>query len=163
MPNVITSNTLSQIANMENSTVKFYGTVGSLQAGTTTYYFKPDFKCKLVGARLHVQTAAGANLTATGKVTKETDVTDTDLAHNTITCNTSISAGTAVSNDDLLQLAVAAVASLGTVAFYPGANYATSENHFYPEDKDAVRVDFAGGNNATLLVGFLELEFLPII
>jgi hypothetical protein len=156
------SNTFAKLVNQENTPFKIRGSITTANGGNTVYYCKPSVKCKLIGAKILVQTAAGANLSATGKITKETAVTDTDLLFDTITINTNVTAGTGADNDDLMQCAVASVASLIVASFYPGANYLTAENEFNPAESDAILISFAGGSNATLLAGTLELEFLAV-
>ena len=156
---------------------KIIGSVTTAEsaAESMVYYAKPSVPCKLIGARLNVVTAAGASLSATAKFTKETAVTDPDLGYDKLVfgfqlnvgaatkTSVAITEGTAVSSDDIMQLAAASVASATSVATaVPGANFLDAANYFNPKDNDALRIDLPCASHATNLIGTLELEFLPI-
>lgn len=142
---------------------KIVGSVTTGNGAATLYYVKPSVPCKLIGAKLNVITASGANLGSAALLTKETGVTDKDLPYGKITISTNITAGSAVSNDDFMQFAVASVATAKvTVAGLPQANFLGTENNFDPKLNDALLILFPATSNATLMVGSLELEFLPL-
>ena len=145
-------------------------------ANTKIYYVKPSVPCKLIGAKLHVLTADGANLASAALLTKETGVTDKNLPFDKLTMGSqfltaspytsvtlAVTPGSAVSNDDFMQFAVASVATAKvSVAGLLGANYAGSENSFDPKNNDALLFTMVCANNVTVLDAQLELEFIPL-
>jgi hypothetical protein len=154
---------LKNILNKGLLSVKITGAVTTGNSKDTLYYVKPSFRCKVLGAKLYVVTASGANLGSKALITKETAVTDTDLPLDTVTISTNITAGTVVDNDDILNFAVADVAGAKTTKIAtPGANHAGTENDFDPDDNDAILILFPATSNATLMVATLELELQPL-
>ena len=154
---------LKNIVNSGLVPVKITGAVTTGKGAATLYYLKPSFRCKLLSAKLHVVTASGANLGSAALITKETAVTDPDLPLDRITISTNVTAGTAVSNDNFLNFAVADVAAATIVKLAtPQANHATAENDFNPEEDDAILILFPATGNATLMVATLEIELLPV-
>lgn len=123
------------------------------------YYLKPAVPCKLLSGKLHIVTGPGAGVTIA--ITKETAVTDPDLPYNTIKINTAITAGTAVSSDDLLKIATGTANTI-TIQSIPGANYADAVNYFNPKNNDALVITIPDANHDTVMAATLELEFLPI-
>lgn len=154
---------LKNIINKGLVPIKIVGAVTTGNSSNTLYYVKPSVRCKLIGAKLHVVTASGANLSSPGLLTKETAVTDPSLPVDTVTISTNINAGTAVNNDDFLNFATTDVAAAKTVKVAtPGANHAGTENDFNPAEDDALLILFPKTSNSTLMVATLELEFLPV-
>lgn len=153
----------AQTVTGEHRTIKYFGAVTTGNSAAVAYYLKPSIHCKLIGAKLYVVTAAGANLSGVGTFTKETAVVDTDLKPDVITISTNISAGTAVSNDNFLNFAVADVASATTTKVaIPLTDHAGAENDFNPDENDALLISFPATNNATLMAATLEVEFAPV-
>lgn len=153
---------LKNIINKGLVPIKIVGAVTTGNSSNTLYYVKPSVRCKLIGAKLHVVTASGANLSSPGLLTKETAVTDPSLPVDTVTISTNINAGTAV-DGVFLNFATTDVAAAKTVKVAtPGANHAGTENDFNPAEDDALLILFPKTSNSTLMVATLELEFLPV-
>lgn len=152
---------LKNILNRGLIPVKFTGAVTTSNAAANAdkvYYFKPSFACKLLNATLHVVTAPGGSSTLV--ISKVTDVITPTPDQDVITLNDSFD-GDAVSNSDLITLATGTSNEV-IVAGKPDAHYSSANNAFYPDNDDALLITFSDTNHDTLMVGELELEFLPL-
>jgi hypothetical protein len=162
MANAITSKTLANASNHERTPIKYYATITGIQNAHTYHYLMPSVKCKLLGAKLNIITAAGAVAQTVTAVTKETAVPGATIPFDTITQTTAVSKGTAVSNDTLMAT-TNALNAISVLVFTPGANFNDAVATFDPASNDAIIFDFHHANNSTLMVAVLEVEFIPVI
>lgn len=152
---------LKNILNKGLFPVKFMGDVTTVNAAANAdkvYYFKPSFACRLINATLHVVTAPGASTTLV--IRKITAVENPTPAPDQIVVNSSYD-GDAVSNSDLITLA-SGTSNEVIIPGKPDAHYSSANNAFYPDNDDALLITFSDTNHDTLMVGELELEFLPL-
>ena len=152
----------AKLDNHNKTTFKVLGSITTPAAATNDdyyYYVKPSVRCRLINAVLHIVVGPGAGVTLL--LTKETAMTDTDLPFDTVTISTNVSDGTAVASTDLLNIATGTANTIN-INSIPGANYSSADNYFEPSTNDAVMIKVPDTNNDTLLVGELELEFMPI-
>lgn len=141
--------------------IKFTGRVTTSNSAANAdkvYLFKPSFPCRLVNSTLHIVTAPGANSTLV--ISKVKDVIYPTPPLDEITVQNSYD-GDAVSNSDIITLATGTSNEV-IVAGKPDANYLSANNVFLPENNDALLITFSDTNHDTLMVGELELEFLPV-
>lgn len=152
----------AKLVTHEVTTFKVFGSITTPAAATNAdyyYYVKPSVRCRLVNAVLHIVTGPGAGVTLL--FTKETAMTDPDLPYDTVTASTNVTDGTAVGSTDLLNLATGTANTIN-INCIPGANYSSAANVFEPSTNDAVYIKVPDTNHDTLLVGELELEFMPV-
>lgn len=141
--------------------IKYLGSVTTSNAAANAdkvYLFKPSFPCKLINATLHVVTAPGGSSTLV--ISKLKDVIHPTPPLDEITAQNSYD-GDAVSASDLITLATG-TSNEAIIAGKPDANYSSANNVFLPENNDALLITFSDANHDTLMVGELELEFLPV-
>ena len=162
MANAITSKTLANASNHERTPIKYYATITGIQNAHTYHYLMPSVKCKLLGAKLNIITAAGAVAQTATAVTKETAVPSSTIPFDTITQTTAVGKGTAVAGDALMS-ATNALNAVSVLVFTPGANFNDAVATFDPANNDAIIFDFHHANNSTLMVAVLEVEFIPVI
>lgn len=162
MANAITSKTLANASNHERTPIKYYATITGIQNAHTYHYLMPSVKCKLLGAKLNIITAAGAVAQTATAVTKETAVPSSTIPFDTITQTTAVGKGTAVDSDALMATTTA-LNAVSVLVFTPGANFNDAVATFDPANNDAIIFDFHHANNSTLMVAVLEVEFIPVI
>ena len=162
MANAITSKTLANASNHERTPIKYYATITGIQNAHTYHYLMPSVKCKLLGAKLNIITAAGAVAQTATAVTKETAVPSSTIPFDTITQTTAVGKGTAVDSDALMK-ATTALNAVSVLVFTPGANFNDAVATFDPANNDAIIFDFHHADNSTLMVAVLEVEFIPVI
>jgi len=162
MANAITSKTLANASNHERTPIKYYATITGIQNAHTYHYLMPSVKCKLLGAKLNIITAAGAVAQTGTAVTKETAVPSSTIPFDTITQTTAVGKGTAVDSDALMAT-TNALNAVSVLVFTPGANFNDAVATFDPANNDAIIFDFHHANNSTLMVAVLEVEFIPVI
>ena len=162
MANAITSKTLANASNHERTPIKYYATITGIQNAHTYHYLMPSVKCKLLGAKLNIITAAGAVAQTATAVTKETAVPSSTIPFDTITQTTAVGKGTAVSGDALMAT-TNALNAVSVLVFTPSANFNDAVATFDPANNDAIIFDFHHANNSTLIVAVLEVEFIPVI
>ena len=162
MANAITSKTLANASNHERTPIKYYATITGIQNAHTYHYLMPSVKCKLLGAKLNIITAAGAVAQTATAVTKETAVPSSTIPFDAITQTTAVGKGTAVDGDKLMATTTALNVP-GVLVFTPGANFNDAVATFDPANNDAIIFDFHHANNNTLMVAVLEVEFIPVI
>ncbi len=162
MANAITSKTLANASNHERTPIKYYATITGIQNAHTYHYLMPSVKCKLLGAKLNIITAAGAVAQTVTAVTKETAVPSSTIPFDTITQTTAVGKGTAVDGDKLMA-STNALNAVSVLVFTPGANFNDAVATFDPANNDAIIFDFHHANNSTLMVAVLEVEFIPVI
>ena len=162
MANAITSKTLANASNHERTPIKYYATITGIQNAHTYHYLMPSVKCKLLGAKLNIITAAGAAAQTATAVTKETAVPSSTIPFDTITQTTATGKGTAVASDALMATTTA-LNAVSVLVFTPSANFNDAVATFDPANNDAIIFDFHHANSATLMVAVLEVEFIPVI
>lgn len=162
MANAITSKTLANASNHERTPIKYYATITGIKNAHTYHYLMPSVKCKLLGAKLNIITAAGAVAQTATAVTKETAVPSSTIPFDTITQTTAVGKGTAVAGDALMAT-TNALNAVGVLVFTPSANFNDAVATFDPANNDAIIFDFHHANNSTLMVAVLEVEFIPVI
>lgn len=162
MANAITSKTLANASNHERTPIKYYATITGIQNAHTYHYLMPSVKCKLLGAKLTIVTAAGAVAQTVTAVTKETAVPSSTIPFDTITQTTAVGKGTAVDNDTLMATTTA-LNAISVLVFTPGANFNDAVATLDPANNDAIIFDFHHANSATLMAAVLEVEFIPVI
>lgn len=162
MANAITSKTLANASNHERTPIKYYATITGIQNSHTYHYLMPSVKCKLLGAKLTIVTAAGAVAQTGTAVTKETAVPSSTIPFDAITQTTAVGKGTAVDSDALMATTTA-LNAVSVLVFTPGANFNDAVATFDPANNDAIIFDFHHANSATLMVAVLEVEFIPVI
>lgn len=162
MANAITSKTLANASNHERTPIKYYATITGIKNAHTYHYLMPSVKCKLLGAKLNIITAAGAVAQTATAVTKETAVPSSTIPFDTITQTTAVGKGTAV-DDDALMATTTALNAVSVLVFTPGANFNDAVATFDPANNDAIIFDFHHANHSTLMVAVLEVEFIPVI
>ena len=162
MANAITSKTLANASNHERTPIKYYATITGIKNAHTYHYLMPSVKCKLLGAKLTIVTAAGAVAQTATAVTKETAVPSSTIPFDTITQTTAVGKGTAV-NGDTLMATTNALNAISVLVFTPGANFNDAVATFDPANNDAIIFDFHHANHSTLMVAVLEVEFIPVI
>lgn len=162
MANAITSKTLANASNHERTPIKYYATITGIQNAHTYHYLMPSVKCKLLGAKLNIITAAGAVAQTGTVVTKETAVPSSTIPFDAITQTTAVGKGTAVDSDALMAT-TNALNAVSVLVFTPGANFNDAVATFDPANNDAIIFDFHHANNSTLMVAVLEVEFIPVI
>lgn len=162
MANAITSKTLANASNHERTPIKYYATITGIQNAHTYHYLMPSVKCKLLGAKLNIITAAGAVAQTVTAVTKETAVPSSTIPFDTITQTTAVGKGTAVAGDALMAT-TDALNAVSVLVFTPSANFNDAVATFDPANNDAIIFDFHHANNSTLMVAVLEVEFIPVI
>jgi hypothetical protein len=162
MANAITSKTLANASNHERTPIKYYATITGIRNAHTYHYLMPSVKCKLLGAKLTIVTAGGAVAKSVTAVTKETAVPSSTIPFDTITQTTGVGKGTAVDGDALMAT-TNALNAVGVLVFTPGANFNDAVATFDPANNDAIIFDFHHGDDATLMVAVLEVEFIPVI
>jgi len=162
MANAITSKTLANASNHERTPIKYYATITGIQNAHTYHYLMPSVKCKLLGAKLNIITAAGAVAQTATAVTKETAVPSSTIPFDTITQTTAVGKGTAVDSDALMAT-TNALNAVSVLVFTPSANFNDAVATFDPANNDAIIFDFHHANNSTLMVAVLEVEFIPVI
>ena len=162
MANAITSKTLANASNHERTPIKYYATITGIQNAHTYHYLMPSVKCKLLGAKLNIITAAGAVAQTGTAVTKETAVPSSTIPFDAITQTTAVGKGTAVGSDALMATTTA-LNAVSVLVFTPGANFNDAVATFDPANNDAIIFDFHHANNSTLMVAVLEVEFIPVI
>lgn len=162
MANAITSKTLANASNHERTPIKYYATITGIQNAHTYHYLMPSVKCKLLGAKLNIITAAGAVAQTGTAVTKETAVPSSTIPFDAITQTTAVGKGTAVDGDTLMAT-TNALNAVSVLVFTPGANFNDAVATFDPANNDAIIFDFHHANNSTLMVAVLEVEFIPVI
>ena len=162
MANAITSKTLANASNHERTPIKYYATITGIKNAHTYHYLMPSVKCKLLGAKLTIVTAAGAVAQTATAVTKETAVPSSTIPFDTITQTTAVGKGTAV-NGDTLMATTDALNAISVLVFTPGANFNDAVATFDPANNDAIIFDFHHANHSTLMVAVLEVEFIPVI
>lgn len=162
MANAITSKTLANASNHERTPIKYYATITGIQNAHTYHYLMPSVKCKLLGAKLNIITAAGAVAQTVTAVTKETAVPSSTIPFDAITQTTAVGKGTAVDGDELMAT-TNALNAVSVLVFTPGANFNDAVATFDPANNDAIIFDFHHANNSTLMVAVLEVEFIPVI
>jgi len=162
MANAITSKTLANASNHERTPIKYYATITGIQNAHTYHYLMPSVKCKLLGAKLNIITAAGAVAQTVTAVTKETAVPSSTIPFDAITQTTAVGKGTAVDGDKLMAT-TNALNAVSVLVFTPGANFNDAVATFDPANNDAIIFDFHHANNSTLMVAVLEVEFIPVI
>jgi len=159
MANAITSKTLANASNHERTPIKYYATITGIKNAHTYHYLMPSVKCKLLGAKLNIITAAGAVAQTGTAVTKETAVPSSTIPFDAITQTTAVGKGTAVDSDALMAT-TNALNAVSVLVFTPGANFNDAVATFDPANNDAIIFDFHHANNSTLMVAFLEVEFI---
>lgn len=162
MANAITSKTLANASNHERTPIKYYATITGIKNAHTYHYLMPSVKCKLLGAKLNIITAAGAVAQTATAVTKETAVPSSTIPFDTITQTTAVGKGTAV-DDDALMATTTALNAVSVLVFTPSANFNDAVATFDPANNDAIIFDFHHANHSTLMVAVLEVEFIPVI
>jgi hypothetical protein len=162
MANAITSSTLANASNHERTPIKYYATITGIKNAHTYHYLMPSVKCKLLGAKLTIVTAAGAVAQTVTAVTKETAVPSSTIPFDTITQTTAVGKGTAVSGDALMAT-TNALNAISVLVFTPSANFNDAVATCDPANNDAIIFDFHHANNATLMAAVLEVEFIPVI
>ena len=162
MANAITSKTLANASNHERTPIKYYATITGIRNAHTYHYLMPSVKCKLLGAKLNIITAAGAVAQTATAVTKETAVPSSTIPFDAITQTTAVGKGTAVAGDKLMAT-TNALNAVSVLVFTPGANFNDAVATFDPANNDAIIFDFHHANNSTLMVAVLEVEFIPVI
>ena len=162
MANAITSKTLANASNHERTPIKYYATITGIKNAHTYHYLMPSVKCKLLGAKLNIITAAGAVAQTATAVTKETAVPSSTIPFDTITQTTAVGKGTAVDSDALMAT-TNALNAVSVLVFTPSANFNDAVATFDPANNDAIIFDFHHANNSTLMVAVLEVEFIPVI
>ncbi|HRQ68541.1 MAG TPA: hypothetical protein P5031_08260 [Candidatus Syntrophosphaera sp.] len=162
MANAITSKTLANASNHERTPIKYYATITGIKNAHTYHYLMPSVKCKLLGAKLNIITAAGAVAQTGTAVTKETAVPSSTIPFDAITQTTAVGKGTAVDSDALMAT-TNALNAVSVLVFTPGANFNDAVATFDPANNDAIIFDFHHANNSTLMVAVLEVEFIPVI
>ena len=162
MANAITSKTLANASNHERTPIKYYATITGIQNAHTYHYLMPSVKCKLLGAKLNIITAAGAAAQTVTAVTKETAVPSSTIPFDTITQTTATGKGTAVASDALMATTTA-LNAVSVLVFTPSANFNDAVATFDPANNDAIIFDFHHANDSTLMVAVLEVEFIPVI
>ena len=162
MANAITSKTLANASNHERTPIKYYATITGIQNAHTYHYLMPSVKCKLLGAKLNIITAAGAVAQTATAVTKETAVPSSTIPFDTITQTTAVGKGTAVDSSALMATTTA-LNAVSVLVFTPGANFNDAVATFDPANNDAIIFDFHHANDSTLMVAVLEVEFIPVI
>lgn len=162
MANAITSKTLANASNHERTPIKYYATITGIKNAHTYHYLMPSVKCKLLGAKLNIITAAGAVAQTATAVTKETAVPSSTIPFDTITQTTAVGKGTAVDSDTLMAT-TNALNAVSVLVFTPSANFNDAVATFDPANNDAIIFDFHHANNSTLMVAVLEVEFIPVI
>lgn len=162
MANAITSKTLANASNHERTPIKYYATITGIQNAHTYHYLMPSVKCKLLGAKLNIITAAGAVAQTVTAVTKETAVPSSTIPFDAITQTTAVGKGTAVDGDKLMAT-TNALNAVGVLVFTPSANFNDAVATFDPANNDAIIFDFHHADNSTLMVAVLEVEFIPVI
>ena len=162
MANAITSKTLANASNHERTPIKYYATITGIKNAHTYHYLMPSVKCKLLGAKLNIITAAGAGAQTATAVTKETAVPSSTIPFDTITQTTAVGKGTAVGGDALMATTTA-LNAVSVLVFTPSANFNDAVATFDPANNDAIIFDFHHANNSTLMVAVLEVEFIPVI
>jgi len=162
MANAITSKTLANASNHERTPIKYYATITGIQNAHTYHYLMPSVKCKLLGAKLTIVTAAGAVAQTVTAVTKETAVPSSTIPFDAITQTTAVGKGTAVDSDALMAT-TNALNAVSVLVFTPSANFNDAVATFDPANNDAIIFDFHHANNSTLMVAVLEVEFIPVI
>lgn len=162
MANAITSKTLANASNHERTPIKYYATITGIKDAHTYHYLMPSVKCKLLGAKLNIITAAGAGAQTATAVTKETAVPSSTIPFDTITQTTAVGKGTAVGGDALMATTTA-LNAVSVLVFTPSANFNDAVATFDPANNDAIIFDFHHANNSTLMVAVLEVEFIPVI
>ncbi len=152
----------AKLDNHKLTPFKVFGSITTPAAATNAdyyYYVKPSVRCRLVNAVLHIVTGPGTDVTLL--FTKKTAMIDPDLPYDTVTASTNVADGTAVASTDLIQIATGTANTIN-INCIPGANYSSSANVFDPSTNDAVYIKVPDTNSDTLLVGELELEFMPV-
>ena len=162
MANAITSKTLANASNHERTPIKYYATITGIKNAHTYHYLMPSVKCKLLGAKLNIITAAGAVAQTATAVTKETAVPSSTIPFDAITQTTAVGKGTAVDSDALMAT-TNALNAVSVLVFTPSANFNDAVATFDPANNDAIIFDFHHANNSTLMVAVLEVEFIPVI
>jgi hypothetical protein len=162
MANAITSKTLANASNHERTPIKYYATITGIRNAHTYHYLMPSVKCKLLGAKLNIITAAGAAAQTATAVTKETAVPSSTIPFDTITQTTAVGKGTAVDGDALMAT-TDALNAVSVLVFTPSANFNDAVATFDPANNDAIIFDFHHADNSTLMVAVLEVEFIPVI
>lgn len=162
MANAITSKTLANASNHERTPIKYYATITGIKNAHTYHYLMPSVKCKLLGAKLNIITAAGAVAQSGTHVAKETAVPSSTIPFDAITQTTAVGKGTAVDGDKLMAT-TNALNAVSVLVFTPGANFNDAVATFDPANNDAIIFDFHHANNSTLMVAVLEVEFIPVI
>ena len=144
------------------NTVKIQGAVTTGNSGATKYFLRPSIPCKLIGARLMVVTAAGANMSAAATFKKSKQFAAPSIQYNTLTPAGSLTGGTDAGKT-FMGFAATAVATANTCNHAtPGNDYADAENAFSPDNKDVIVVEFPKTSHATLMAATLEIELLPL-
>ena len=161
MANAITSKTLANASNHERTPIKYYATITGIQNAHTYHYLMPSVKCKLLGAKLNIITAAGAVAQSGTYVAKETAVPSSTIPFDAITQTTAAGKGKAVSGDKLMATTNALNVPI-VLVFTPGANFNDAAATFDPANNDAIIFDFHHANS-TLMVAVLEVELIPVI
>ena len=162
MANAITSKTLANASNHERTPIKYYATITGIQNAHTYHYLMPSVKCKLLGAKLNIITAAGTVAQTATAVTKETAVPSSTIPFDAITQTTAIGKGTAVGGAKLMETTTA-LNAVSVLVFTPSANFNDAAATFDPANNDAIIFDFHHANNSILMVAVLEVEFIPVI
>ena len=162
MANAITSKTLANASNHERTPIKYYATITGIKNAHTYHYLMPSVKCKLLGAKLNIITAAGAVAQTATAVTKETAVPSSTIPFDAITQTTATGKGTAVDGDKLMAT-TNALNAVSVLVFTPSANFNDAVATFDPANNDAIIFDFHHADNSTLMVAVLEVEFIPVI
>ena len=162
MANAITSKTLANASNHERTPIKYYATITGIKNAHTYHYLMPSVKCKLLGAKLNIITAAGAVAQTGTNVYKETAVPSSTIPFDAITQTTAADKGRAVAGAKLMD-ATTALNAVSVLVFTPGANFNDAVATFDPANNDAIIFDFHHADNSTLMVAVLEVEFIPVI
>jgi len=162
MANAITSKTLANASNHERTPIKYYATITGIQNAHTYHYLMPSVKCKLLGAKLNIITAAGAVAQTATAVTKETAVPSSTIPFDTITQTTAVGKGRSLEQTALMAT-TNALNAVSVLVFTPSANFNDAVATFDPANNDAIIFDFHHANNSTLMVAVLEVEFIPVI
>jgi len=163
MANAITSKTLANASNHERTPIKYYATITGIKNAHTYHYLMPSVKCKLLGAKLNIITAAGAVAQTATAVTKETAVPSSTIPFDTITQTTAVGIGSRRTPADALMATTNALNAVSVLVFTPSANFNDAVATFDPANNDAIIFDFHHANNSTLMVAVLEVEFIPVI
>jgi hypothetical protein len=148
------SNTLTKIQNSNQLTMKVIGDITGTVGSAKAYYYKPSYPCRIIGAKLYVNTAPGAGVSVALTKSVMSDITcPKDVV---VTGNTEASA---VSSSALFAMASGTTNDTAVVATL-GANWKEQRDVDVSAD-EAIKIAIPS-NTTTAMGATIILEIQPL-